>query len=335
MKIRLKPLQQQTLVITGASSGIGLASARAAVAAGARVVLVARNEAALEQVEHALAAGDRVLTVAADVGRREDLERVARDTIARFGGFDSWINNAGASVWGRLEDVDDADHYRVMQTNFWGTLYGSTIALAHLRDKGGAILNVGSVESAVAAPLHASYAASKHAIKALTDSLRSETQQARLPVSISLIRPSSTDTLFVEHAKTYLGEAPSLPPPRYAPEVVARAILHACEHPQRDVYIGNAKLITRLGQNAPKLTDWLRRRVIYNLLGSGRPAEHPEGALHNAEVGHVVDGQISSGHARAVLRGSLYNRASRHPLLTAALLLGAAALLGAIRRRSP
>lgn len=333
MRISLKPLHEQVVVITGASSGIGLATARAAVERGARVVLVARNEQALEEIKHQLNAGQRVLYVKADVGNREELERVASETISRFGGFDTWINNAGSSVWGRFDQVSDEDHRQVMQTNFWGTHFGSAIALKHLRDKGGALINIGSVESANALPFHSSYSASKHAIKAMTDVIRVELKKSRSPVSVTLVRPSSTDTQFMDHSKNYLSSAPVFPPPVYAPKVVARAILHAAEHPQRDVYIGNAKLLSRLAQNAPHLADWINRTLVYSTISSGRPDRHPRGALHASDVGDSGDGQASGNYPGHVLTHSLYTQATRHPLATAAAIaVGTAALVALFGR---
>ncbi|MFC3607507.1 SDR family oxidoreductase [Stutzerimonas tarimensis] len=334
MNLTLKPLREQVIVITGASSGIGLATARMAVEAGARVVLVARNEEALADIQRQLDAGDRLMYVVADVGKREELDRVASDTLDRFGGFDTWINNAGASVWGRLDEVDDEDHHRVMQTNYWGTLYGSTIAMAHLREKGGAIINIGSLESAVALPFHATYSASKHAIKALTEVMRVELQKSQAPISVTLVRPSSTDTLFMDHSKNRLPSAPIFPPPVYAPEVVAQAILYAAEHPQRDVYIGNTKFLTRLAQHAPGLTDWIKRTFIYDKLQSGKPDSDPQGALHNADVGNAIDGLVSGNYPGRTMKTSLYTRASQHPVATtAAVMLGALTLASLMTRR--
>lgn len=334
MRISLKPLHEQVIVITGASSGIGLATARLAVEKGARVVLVARNEEALTNIERDLNAGDRVLHVMADVGEREQLEQVAKKAIEHFGGFDTWINNAGSSVWGRFDEVDDEDQYQVMQTNFWGTHYGCSIALQHLRDKGGALINIGSVESANALPFHSSYSASKHAIKAMTDVLRVELQKSGTPVSVTLVRPASTDTQFMDHSKNYLPSAPVFPPPVYSPYVVAQAILHAAEHPQRDVYIGNAKLLSKLAQNAPRLADWINRTFVYDTIQSGRPDRHPQGALHASDVGHAGDGQADGNYPGMVFKRSLYTQATQHPVATTlAVAVGAAALTALLSRR--
>lgn len=334
MKLRLKPLAQQVIVITGASSGIGLATAKMAADAGAKLVLVARNEDALREVEKTLKAGDRVMHVAADVGKREELEHVASETLRQFGRFDTWINNAGASVWGRFDEVEDADHQKVMQTNYWGTHYGSSIAIRHLRTHGGALINIGSVESATALPFHSSYSASKHAVKAMTDALRVELQKSGAPVSVTLVRPPAIDTLFNDHAKNALPSAATFPPPVYAPEVVARAILHAAEHPQRDVYIGNAKAFTRMAQLAPGFTDWLSRSALYDMLQSGRRDSNPQGALHNEDVGSVVDGRVNGNYPGRVLQSSLYTRLAQRPKTVAAAgLLGALAVVSAVARR--
>src|SRR3954464_14220346 len=126
MGVSLKPLREQVMVITGASSGIGLCTARMAAANGARVVLAARNGEALADIERQItAAGGQAAHVVADVGKREDVRRIADTAVQRFGGFDTWVNDAGISIWGKLEEVSDEDHKRLFDTNFWGTVYGS------------------------------------------------------------------------------------------------------------------------------------------------------------------------------------------------------------------
>lgn len=330
MNVKLKPLHEQVIVITGASSGIGLATARMAAEAGARLVLVARNEEALKDIERELDAGDTVKHLVGDVGKREDMERVASQTITQFGGFDTWINNAGSAVWGRLDEVSDEDHEKVMQTNFFGTLYGSNIAARHLRDKGGAIINLGSVESVVPMPFHSSYSASKHAVKAMTDVLRVELEQSGAPVSVTLVRPPAINTMFNDHSKSYLPSAPSFPPPVYSPDVVAQAILHAAVHPQRDVYIRNSKMFTRMAQLTPRLVDVMSRTFIYDIVQSGRPDKHRGGTLHNSDVGTVQDGQASGQYPGRVKQSSLYNKATQHPVATALIAVGAIALIASI-----
>ena len=168
----------------------------------------------------------------------------------------------------------------------------------------------------------------------MTEVLRVELQKSRTPVSVTLVRPSSTDTQFMDHSKNYLPSAPVFPPPVYTPEVVAHAILHAAEHPQRDVYIGNAKLLSRLAQNAPRLADWVNRTFVYDSLKSGRPDRHPRGALHDSDVGRAGDGSASGNYPGRTLARSLYTRASQHPVATtAAVAVSAAALVALLGRR--
>ncbi|WP_043357217.1 SDR family oxidoreductase, partial [Methylobacterium sp. B1] len=236
-----KPLRAQVIVITGASSGIGLATARMAAERGARVVLAARSGDALARIRAEIeGVGGKAIDVVADVGRRADVQAVADRAVATFGGFDTWVNVAGGSIYGRLREISDADHERLIQTNLWGTVYGSLVATEHLRQHGGALINVGSIASDLAFPYQGMYAASKHAVKGFTDALRMELMDEKAPVSVTLIKPASIDTPLPQRARNYMDREPSLPPPIYPPEEVANAILHAAVHPQRDIIVGGA-----------------------------------------------------------------------------------------------
>ncbi len=218
MSVSLKPLRDQVMVITGASSGIGLATAQAAATKGARLVLSSRNGAVLQDIERQInGAGGQAIHVVADVGRREEVQRIADAAVQCFGGFDTWVNNAGLSIWGRLEEVSDEDHHRLFETNFWGVVYGSLIAVAHLKRRGGALINLGSLVSDVAIPLQGMYRASKHAIKGFTDALRMELEEEGAPISVTLIKPTSINTPFPQHAKNYMDKEPKLPPPSIHP----------------------------------------------------------------------------------------------------------------------
>lgn len=162
-QIRLKPLPQQTIVITGASSGIGLATARRAAQAGARVFLISRNEEALRRIVGELRGrGGQADFAVADVGDRAALEAAAEKARQVFGGFDSWVNNAGTSIYGELEKTPLEDQRRLFDTNYWGVVHGSLIAAKELRRHGGALVNVGSVLSDRAMMLQGTYSATKH-----------------------------------------------------------------------------------------------------------------------------------------------------------------------------
>ena len=167
MKPKLKPLKDQVIVITGASSGIGLATAQKAARAGAAVVLVSRNEAELERIaEDIRLDGGRAIAVAADVGEQDEIAEVVEAAKEAFGGFDTWINDAGVGLYGELSKVPVADQERLFKTNYWGVVNGSLAAAGHLRERegGGAIINLGSILSDMAAPLMGAYTASKHAV---------------------------------------------------------------------------------------------------------------------------------------------------------------------------
>ena len=337
MPVKLKPLDEQVIVITGASSGIGLATARRAADAGARVVLVARNEEALAKAcEEITAEGGEAIWVAADVGVREEVRRVVETVSERFGGFDTWVNDAGVGVYARLEEITDEDHERLFQTNYWGVVYGSTEALKVLKARGGALINVGSIASQMPSPLLSAYTASKHAVKGFTDALRLELIKEKAPVSVTLIKPSGINSPFGAHARNYMDERSVVPPPVYSPEVVADAILHAAERPTRMITVGGGgRLMTMFDHMAPLLSDRLYA-WSFPLLAKDetRPKRGGPDNLHQAASEARVHGD-----QRFVRKSSLYTAAQTHPRITAGVLalagLGAAALAGrAVARRS-
>ena len=179
------------------------------------------------------------------------------ETIARFGRIDTWINNAGISIFGRLEEVAEEDSRRLFDTNFWGVVHGSLAALPYLRKNGGALINVGSEVSDAVVPYQGMYSASKHAVKGFTDALRVEVEEMdEAPISITLIQPSAVNTPFPMHAKNYMDKEPKLPSPQLDPYQVAEAILSAAEKPTRTYKVGTmAKLNTFMSKAVPSLAD--------------------------------------------------------------------------------
>src|SRR5918997_407997 len=175
MAVRLKPVEEQVIVVVGASSGIGLSTARAA----------------------------------ADAANRDDLLRVEEEATRAFGGFDTWINNAAVAVYGTVEEIPLEDQRHMFEVNYWGVVYGSLIAARTLKSRGGAIINTGSVLSERAMIFQTQYSASKHAVKAFTDGLRMELEHEGAPVSVTLIKPSAIDTPYPEHARNYLEDRPA------------------------------------------------------------------------------------------------------------------------------
>lgn len=316
MRKKLKALKDQTIVITGASSGIGLTTARLAAKRGANVVLVSRNADALDRIcTDIRAQGGRADFMVADVGKREEVRNVVDTVIERHGGFDTWVNNAGIGVYATLEHTSDDDHHRLFQTNYWGVVYGSTEALRHLRQRGGALINIGSISSQMPAPILSAYTASKFAVKGFTDSLRLELLHDKAPVSLTLIKPSGVHTPFGDHARNYMDNASQVPPPVYHPRVVARAILHSAEHPTRELIVGGSgMLMTSFARLLPKAADYAFSWMFYQLaLDKDAPARH-ESALHEPGRG----GRELGDQDAHVFKHSAYTAARMHPKSTLA-----------------
>lgn len=325
MRVKLKPVSEQTIVITGASSGIGLVTARLAAKRGAQLMLISRSEEALKALAQELRGqGAEVDYAVADVADEPQLRAAASKAIARFGGFDTWVNNAGVSIYGRNDEVARDDQRRLFETNFWGVVHGSLIALEHLKTRGGALINLGSEVSHLAVPLQGAYTASKHAVRGFTDSLRVELQNERVPVSVTLIKPSGIDTMFAQNAKNYMDVQPKLPAPVYAPDLVAGAILSAAEIPIRDVYVGGAaRMMVGAARACPRLVDFLLSRFLVRAQRSRRPATNRrDHGLDKPGIGLME----RSGMNGRVLESSLYTQAvlSRR---SGALALGALGLI--------
>jgi short-subunit dehydrogenase len=321
MAINLKPISQQVIVITGATSGIGLATARLAAEQGAKLVLAARGEDALRRLSDRIrTTGGEAVFAAVDVGQPEaatELAGLARET---YGGFDTWVNNAGVSIYGRLEDVPVEDMRRLFDTNFWGVVYGSLEAVKHLNERGGALINVGSVISDRAVPLQGSYSASKAAVKGFTDSLRMELEHEGAPVSVTLVKPGPIDTPYLHHARNYMDAEPTHVPPVYSPESVGKAILHAAAHPMRDVFVGGAaKGMSYFGLRSPKLTDKAMEQIFFEGSKSDEPTHLREENNLDQSMGNLQERGGYDGH---VMEMSVYTEATTHPARTAATLAG-------------
>ena len=333
MGTKLKKLNEQVVVITGASSGIGLVTARMAAKRGAKLVLNARNDEALKQVvEEINSSGGEAIHVAGDVANLEDVRWLAAEAVRRFGRIDTWVNNAAVSIYGRLLEVSLEDHRRLFETNYWGLVHGSVVACEHLKKNGGALIQIGSVLSDRAIPIQGAYCASKHAVKGFTDSLRMELEEEGAPVSVTLIKPSAIDTPYIQHAKNYMPVEPLNPPPVYAPETVAEAILHCAEHPERDVYVGGGgKFLSTFGEYAPRAMDKVMEASMFSLQQRADTPTPPgrDDSLHKPSA----DGRERGNYPGHVAESSLYTKAALHPVLTGALLFGAGLAVAALLPR--
>lgn len=333
--MNLRPISDQVVVITGASSGIGLATARLAAERGAAVVLSSRNEEELQNiVESWTSRGLRCTYAVADVAQASEMDNVAKVALDTFGRIDTWINNAGVMIIGKLADSHLDEKRRLFEINFWGVVHGCRTALPLLRENGGAIINIGSIESERAVPLHGIYAASKHAVKAYTDALRMEIEHDKLPVSVTLIKPASIDTPILEHARVNMETRPKNPGPIYSPDVAAEQILYCAEHKVRDAYVGGStQIYSILEKYAPRLCDFYMEKVLFRQI----PTEKEK---HSKDQEALFDAPAREGfehgdEERRVRSTSLYTNLNRHKVLSG---LGTLAALGAagfaIRRLS-
>jgi short-subunit dehydrogenase len=334
MRTKLKPLSEQTIVITGASSGIGLETARQAIAAGADVMLASRNEKELRSICKELNAQGlgRAFPFQCDVKNPDDVERLAAKTLEEFGGIDTWINNAGVTVYGKLAEVPLDEKRELFETNFWGTVYGCRSAVRALRRDGGAIINLGSVLSDRVIPMQGMYCATKHAVKAYTDGLRMELEADGLPISVTLIKPAAIDTPYIDHGTNHMEHHPTHAPPVYSPSLVARVILHAAVHGGRDYFAGDAGVMFKwMNQIMPRLFDVVMEKVM---MEKGQSDEHlDQGVLRpNLRQAPAKEGAVRGSWNGHVIKFAPYTEAEMHPVAAAAIATGLG--LAAAERKS-
>lgn len=314
----LKPLNQQAIVITGATSGIGLAVARRAARAGACVFLIARGEGDLKALcEELQATGARVAWASADVADHASLVEAAEKCQRLFGGFDTWINNAGVSIFGPIRETTLEDQRRLFETNYWGVVNGSLVAAEHLRERpgGGAIINVGSILSDAPIPVQGVYSASKHAVKGFTNALRMELMREQAPITVSLIKPSAIDTPYNRHARNLTGQAVQNPQPVYATHVVADTILYCASHPIREITVGGGgRLIASFYSALPGLAEPLLARFAPSLMRDRRSAYEPyDDGLYDP----TEDGLEEEVHYPMVRQFSALAEVRKHPGIAA------------------
>ena len=316
-KATLKPLNQQSIVITGATSGIGLATARRAARAGACVFLIARGENDLKTLTEELqATGARAAWAVADVSDHAALAEAAEKCIRLFGGFDTWVNNAGVSIFGSIRVTTLEDQRRLFETNYWGVVNGSLVAADHLRLRqgGGAIVNVGSILSDAPLPIQGAYSASKHAVKGFTNALRMELMREGAPITVSLVKPAAIDTPYNRHARNLTGQAMQNPQPVYATHIVADTILYCAAHPIREITVGGGgRLIASFYSILPGLAEPLFARFAPSLMRDRSSAYQPydDGLYDPSE-----DGLDEEVHYPMVRNFSALAEVRKHPGIT-------------------
>jgi len=258
-----KPLREQVVIVTGASSGLGRAIARLAGERGAKVVVTARNAEALDasvaEIEHA---GSEALGVPGDVADRAQVERAVAAAVDRFGRIDTYVANAIVTVYAEAERLEPEELRRVWEVNFFGVVHGYWAALPHLRESKGTFLHVSSALAYRGIPLQAAYCSTKAGLRAFLESARVEEQKAGTGVAISLVLPGAINTPQFDRDRQKIGYQPQPVPPIYQPEPFAEATLRCAERPVRELPIswGAQKLLW--GQKlSPRAGDWVLRRT--------------------------------------------------------------------------
>ena len=321
--------------MTGASSGIGRATALELGRRGASVVLAARNEDALaEVVAQVERAGGRAHAVPTDVTKPQDVEGLAAATVERFGAIDAWINNAAVSLYATVEESSMEEIARVIDVDLRGVVRGVKAALPHMKRQGfGTIVNNASTLGERSVPLQSAYCAAKHGVVGFTESLRLEVARERADIRVVLVLPSSINTPFFEHARSKLGVLPRAIPPVYEPRVVADAIARAVEAPVRDVFVGGAgKLLQVLRRLSPALVD--RYMLVGDNGARQQRSDEPDDGVDNLFEPVAGTGSVAGRFGeRALPRIAYTTFLEHHPGRKRALIAGAAAALFLAERR--
>ncbi|MEE6272809.1 SDR family oxidoreductase [Georgenia wangjunii] len=320
-------IKGSVVVITGASSGVGRATALRFAGKGAHVVLAARRRPALESLaaqcrEH----GVEALAVPTDVTDADAVDALARTAVERFGRIDVWVNDAAVAVFSPFLTVPLADFRRVLDVNVMGCVHGARAALSQMQRQGeGVLINVASVVGEVPQPYTAAYSVSKAAVQALGVSLRSELLLDRASgVDVVTVLPATIDTPFFRHAANYTGREPVPMPPLYSPQRVARAIVKVARAPRREVVVGPAGRQFALQHKvAPGTTDAMMAvQVDRTQLSRHNAAPHTTGNLYTPSA-DPRDAEVEGGwHGR--------RRTAQRRLAVVALTVGA----GLVARRA-
>src|SRR5437764_3769196 len=242
-------LSDQVVVVTGASSGIGRAIARAFGAAGAKVGLIARTRAALEEAEREIAAsGSEALVLPLDVSDPSKVSAAAQAIVERFGRIDTWVNDAMVSVFSPVHETTADEYRRVVEVNYLGTVHGTLAALEQMRKQGeGVILQIGSALVYRSIPLQSAYCASKAAIRGFTDSLRCELFHEKSRIKVCMLQLPAVNTPQFALVRTRLPRKPKPVRPHRQPEVIAPAAHHGGLHPHCEMALPGSQVKASLG----------------------------------------------------------------------------------------
>lgn len=325
----------RVVVITGASAGIGRATARAFAARGARIGLIARNAEALEAARNEVEArGGEAVVAIADVADAEAVERAAQTVEAAFGPIDVWINNAMTSVLGPIREITPDEFRRVTEVTYLGVVHGTLAALRRMQPRDeGVIIQIGSTLAYRGIPLQAPYCAAKHAIQGFHDSLLAELLHDASNVRVCMVNLPAVNTPQFRWIRNHMPRKPKPFGTIFEPEVAARAIVWAADHPRRELNVGwGTSQAIIANAFIPGLLDRYLARIGYDQQQSDEPepASRPDN-LHAPVPGdagaHGVFGEQSQSTSPQLLANT-----HRGAIGAAVAVIGVMALVKLIRR---
>ena len=323
--------EARTVVVTGASAGVGRATALAFARRGWKVALVARQSPGLESVrDQVKQAGGTALAIAADVADPAALAAAAERVVERWGTIEVWVNCAMATMFAPIADISPAEFRRITEVTYLGYVFGTMAALKHMRRRNsGTIVQVGSALSYRAIPLQSAYCGAKFAIRGFTDTLRSELRHEGSAIRVTMIQLPAVNTPQFDWARNKMSRRPQPMPPIHQPEAIAEIIFRASQDVPRELWLGLASMRAILGTMiAPSLLDRLLARKGYEgqLTSEPRSPTAPDNLFQPVAGGHRTHGRFDD---RAQARTSAFNAAAVRLVVAtcaAALLFG----LGAI-----
>ena len=332
-----KPLSQQVILVTGASSGLGRAVARAAGQRGATVVVTARGRDGLDAcVREIEAAGSQALAVPADCTVQDEVAQVVEQAIDRFGRIDTYVANAIVTVYAETYRYEADELRRIMDVNFFGQVYGYWAVLPHLRETHGTFVSVQSALAYRGIPLQGGYCASKAALRNFFESARVELRKAGFGVDISVVHPAAINTPQFDRDRQKIGKQPQPVPPIYQPEPFAEAVLHCCEQPIRELPVGwgaqklmwGQKLSPRAGDLVLLRTGWQGQHT-----GEDKPLDAPDNLFETLPGDPGARGRFDARSRRTTLWTSLRLRRLLVGGLVAAVAAGSVEVAASRNRR--
>ncbi len=328
MQINLKPIGVQVAVIFGASSGIGRITALELAKRGAKVCVAARGEDGLISLVGEIESfGGDAFYVVADAADFEQVKNVADKTVERYGRLDTWIHSAAAFIFAKVEQTEPEEYKRLIEVNLLGQIYGAKAALPHLREKGGALIHITSVESWRGVPYQSGYVSSKHGIRGFLQVLRVELKHEEIPVSVTEILPAAINTPIYDKGMNKMPFKPRAVPPFYHPKIVADAILFAAENPIDDLIAGGAGVGVVLAERfSPAIAEWFSEKIGFPFQKTDEPSSGDyAGSLFEPVSGlDTIEGRFSDEQ----LTSDPYTYLKTNPMVKNTLIAVAGGIIG-------